>query len=237
MTQADPHGQPADSIRSCYASWMNTPDAGRIRVRWYRLPDLPPGTYELSDYSSSNFDADNLDTDPPAGEESSTRDPFRDWRDCCPPPWFDALADQCPALVTPAALAYTVPALTLQGLTVPLFAWPARTMVQTSPCTWTAPQIQIGTLRYTPSMFVQDDGTVTLRISIRQGIGVANVSIAVAGLPTDMTQPIVFGPFITAGVTFVSPYPIVVKPAPPAVLGSDDCTGFTDHAGAFLLAT
>lgn len=76
-----------DIARSCYASWMNTPDAGRIRVRWYAIPRPPDGVYELTDYSSSDWDEDPKSYDPPLGEESTTRKPYTDWRPCQPPPF------------------------------------------------------------------------------------------------------------------------------------------------------
>jgi hypothetical protein len=95
VTSVDPHGALMDVVRNCYESWMRVPE-GRIRVRWYRIaPPLAVGTYPLTDYSSSNWDADPKSLDPPLGEESSTRSPFTDWRDCSPPPWQPGRCGKC----------------------------------------------------------------------------------------------------------------------------------------------
>jgi hypothetical protein len=76
-----------DDLRRCYSAWMRVPEyADPIRVRWYRVPRGTSGDSPLSLYVSSNYD-DLKDFDPPLGEQSSTRNPFKDWADCSPPPW------------------------------------------------------------------------------------------------------------------------------------------------------
>lgn len=237
MTAADPHGSVADRVRNCYAAWMNTPDAGRIRVRWFAVPDPPPGTYELSDYSSSNFDADELSYDPPAGEESSTRDPYRDWRDCCPPPWFGFRDDLCPTAVTPCAPTYRVPPLVLSGATVPEDSWPQQLMENTGPCTWASPTIMQGTTRYTATLFIQDDGSILVRLLLRPGIGLTNIGTYTAPGPVDMTQDLVLDNTTTGARPVFGPARLVVRPIPEDVLAVDDCTGITTGAGDFLLVT
>jgi hypothetical protein len=57
-----------------------------IRVQWYRVGDSAPALEGSSDYVSSNWDDDRT-FNPPVGEQSTMRDPFRDWVDCTPPPW------------------------------------------------------------------------------------------------------------------------------------------------------
>lgn len=76
---------------------MNTPDAGRIRVRWYAVDRPPPGTYDLTDYCSSNWDESPHSLDPTFGEESTSRQPFTDWCDCSQPPWDCPLLRPSPA--------------------------------------------------------------------------------------------------------------------------------------------
>ncbi len=85
---ADPHGAPQDWIRRCYSSWMRVPDyAAPIRVRWYRVPEPPYNTpWGVGPYGSSDWD-DGRSFNPPIGEQSTTRIPFVDWRDCTPPPF------------------------------------------------------------------------------------------------------------------------------------------------------
>jgi microcystin-dependent protein len=100
-----------DVLRNCYEAWMRVPEyAEPIRIRWYKVPTPAPGSYELTDYCSSNYDSDPKSLDPGVGEQSSTRDPWRDWRDCSPPPWTkcDALPNGgCDAyvLVSPQQIA------------------------------------------------------------------------------------------------------------------------------------
>lgn len=87
MTAANPQGQGLDYIRNCYSSWMRVPEyKNPIRVRWYKVADSAPDFPGSSDYVSSNYDDDRL-FDPPLGEQSTTRNPFIDWRNCAPPPW------------------------------------------------------------------------------------------------------------------------------------------------------
>ncbi len=91
MTTADPHGQWVDNIRNCYSSYMRVPEyPDPIRVRWYRVDDSAPELPGSTDYCSSNWDEDRT-FDPPLGEQSTTRVPFTDWRDCSPPPWAQCL--------------------------------------------------------------------------------------------------------------------------------------------------
>lgn len=77
-----------DTTRNCYEAYMRVPEyEDPIRVRWYTVPRPAPGSYELTDYSSSDWDGDPKSDDPNLGEQSTTRNPFQDWRDCTPPPW------------------------------------------------------------------------------------------------------------------------------------------------------
>lgn len=67
---------------------MRLPDyADPIRVRWYRVPEPPANTlWGAGPYGSSDWD-DDRSLDPPLGEQSTSRRPFVDWRDCTAPPW------------------------------------------------------------------------------------------------------------------------------------------------------
>lgn len=98
---------------------MHTPDAGIIRVRWYAIPEPVPGVYDLGDYSSSNFDADTYSYDPDIGEESSSRHPFQDWRDCSPPPWPFPDESDCTDAAGPLWSEYTFTASGFAGGGIP----------------------------------------------------------------------------------------------------------------------
>jgi hypothetical protein len=63
-----------------------------IRVRWYPA-EAPAGSYELTDYSSSNWDEEPRSYDPALGEQSTTRDPWQDWRWCLRPPFDPTVID------------------------------------------------------------------------------------------------------------------------------------------------
>lgn len=68
---------------------MLTPDAGLIRVRWYRVPEPPDGVpWDSGPYAHSDWDV-TKDIDPALGEQSSLRRPYDDYRSCEPPPWVD----------------------------------------------------------------------------------------------------------------------------------------------------
>src|SRR5262249_25846075 len=88
LTVADSLGMVQDTTRSCYESWMRVPDhPDPIRVRWYAVPNPGAGNYELTDFSSSDWDEDPKSSDPELGEQSTVRSPFEDWRSCSGPPF------------------------------------------------------------------------------------------------------------------------------------------------------
>jgi hypothetical protein len=144
---------------------MHTPDAGRIRVRWYAIPEQPPGVYALGDYQSSNFDGDTLSLDPAIGEESSTRDPYSDWRDCSPPPWPEPDGAGCPYAAGPVWLYYDVPAITLYGQFGGPYAFGAKRLVQVLPCRWYAEEINPFVTIRIWVLEVQPNGTWTLTLT------------------------------------------------------------------------
>lgn len=215
---------------------MNTPDAGRIRVRWYRVAEVP-GVYDMGDYTSSNFDADPQSYSPPSGEESSTRDPYLDWRDCCPPPWFGWRDDICPTAVTPCAFTYRMPKLTLSGVNVPVRTWLPLDMVNIGPCQWAGGPVVVGPDSYRANVALRGDGSLLLVITLRHGILRSCVGTYTAPGPVDMQQPLHLVNITSGAFPVTGPAYITVRPVPDDVLGIDPCTGIVTGAGDFILAT
>jgi hypothetical protein len=111
---------------------MNTPDAGRIRVRWYEVPRVE-GVHTLDEYSSSDWDDDPKSYDPEFGEESTTRNPFADWRPCV---LSACVLGECHLFVDPPyqTYAFWIPPGTFPvGWTSLEGLW---TFVYDGPCSW-----------------------------------------------------------------------------------------------------
>jgi hypothetical protein len=179
---------------------MNTPDAGRIRVRWYVIPRPDPGVYTLGPYSSSDWDEDPKSLDPDVGEESTTRLPFDDWRDCCPPPWVDPPVNTCAFAKGPQWLIYTAPAVTLSSDVFPTTSWPSIPLTQASACVWrSAVVISAGvSLQWTLTFNADGSASLAARTTVAGplirfrffGSGVAVDPHGPILLPWDSTVPV-----------------------------------------------
>lgn len=213
---------------------MHTPDAGLIRVRWYAVPNPPPGSYPLTDYSSSNFDADPNSYNPDIGEESSTRQPFLDWRDCDSPPWPAADGADCPLAKTPTYNSYALSAYVWKP---PFHS--ARAIGRTEgpsvlPCFWGQADGILDPWEFIWDMSVQADGSVVARVSTFSLLDPSVMNVYRSAGPVDLTAPFVLD-VDAASVQFESyPWSIRLSPVVPSVLSSDGRTGIGTEAGDFI---
>lgn len=212
---------------------MNTPDAGLIRVRWYAVNAV--GVVPLTDYSSSDWDADPKDNDPQFGEQSTLRNPFTDWRDCCPPPWPDPAITSCPNAYGPQFNFYSVNPLGFDGYAPGIVLNGPSTMDWSSGCLWRTAAFLVHPEIPVWSLVFNDDGSASL-------FGGRNVDGLSAGLceyraaaPVDPGQPFVaFSYYVDPRLTS-SPSSIRVKGFGNDHLLDVPCQWIVDEGGLFLI--
>jgi len=188
VTAANQHGQAVDRLRNCYAAWMNTPDAGRIRVRWYRVADT--GSFELNDYSSSNYDTSPHSDDPVIGEESTTRNPFLDWRDCCAPPWPHPSLTNCGNATAPTFLRYLVPALLWWSDLFGPVSVPAQPLTQVTPCRWRISGVVVSGVSFTYTFDLLPGGGASLTVLALVPLHPGRVAHYISMGAVDPSQPV-----------------------------------------------
>lgn len=214
---------------------MNTPDAGRIRVRWYAIPTPEPGVYTLGDYSSSDWDEDPKSLDPVCGEESTTRQPFTDWRNCCPPPWSDPSVTTCPDATGPQWLIYTAPAVSLSSNVFGATPFAAIQLIQTGPCEWkSATQTVAGVSMHWQLSFIGGGLASLLAVTMIAG-PLTRVGRWQSTAPVDPYGPLEL-PYDSVDPFFTpSPDYVVLKGSGPTRIVAEPCVTLLTEDGKGLI--
>lgn len=202
-------------------------------MRWYEV-DKIPGTYQLGDYSSSDWDDDPKSYDPPLGEESVTRQPNNDFRPCCPPPWTFPELDGCVNAAGPQFTYYHLPALDFSFDSYPSLHMAPQILTSLGGCVWQGPAVSVPPHAYVLTMSILPGGVIEVDALITI-FGVAH--FGVVWRSDGAVDP--GGPFSltisSSSATGVrSPDSVRLTGSGVDVLGTDACIGIGTEAGVWI---